>query len=308
MRAGTELVDVAVVGSGATGGWVAKRLTEAGVRVTMLEAGRPASDADYREHVQAYELRYHGMSKAPLARERPRQSESYACDEWNAPFYADDRAEPYTTPAGQFFPWVGRIRLLGGRTNVWGRQSYRFSDLDFKAASRDGVGIDWPVGYADLAPYYDTVERYIGVSGQVEGYPYLPDGQYQPAMPMTCPERALRERVKSKFGRLVTIGRSANLTAPLNGRAQCHYCGPVRARLHDALLLQLGIHHRRRCQAHGEADACHRRDGAPRRHGPRHAARRRRRVRGPRPAARCARSGRATSSCARRHSNRPASC
>ena len=226
MRADTELVDVVVVGSGATGGWVAKRLTEAGVRVTMLEAGRPASDADYREHVQGYELRYHGMSKAPLARERPRQSESYACDEWNAPFYADDRAEPYTTPAGQFFPWVGRIRLLGGRTNVWGRQTYRFSDLDFKAASRDGIGIDWPVGYADLAPYYDIVERYIGVSGQVEGYPYLPDGQYQPAMPMTCPERALRERVKSKLGRLVTIGRSANLTAPLNGRAQCHYCGP----------------------------------------------------------------------------------
>ena len=119
MRADTELVDVVVVGSGATGGWVAKRLTEAGVRVTMLEAGRPASDADYREHVQGYELRYHGMSKAPLARERPRQSESYACDEWNAPFYADDRAEPYTTPAGQFFPWVGRIRFLGGRTNVW---------------------------------------------------------------------------------------------------------------------------------------------------------------------------------------------
>ena len=226
MRLDADGVDVVVVGSGATGGWVAKRLTEAGVRVAMLEAGRPASDADYREHVQAFELKYRGLSKAPLARQRPRQSDSYACDEWNAGFYADDRAEPYTTPQGQAFPWVGRIRLVGGRTNVWGRQSYRLSDLDFKAASRDGVGVDWPIGYTDLAPYYDIVERYIGVSGQSEGHPYLPDGQYQPAMPMNCAERALRDRTKARLGRLVTIGRSANLTSPLNGRAACHYCGP----------------------------------------------------------------------------------
>ena len=218
--------DVIVVGSGATGGWVAKRLTEAGARVLMLEAGRPASDADYREHVPASSLEYRGMTKAPLAGARPRQSESYACDEWNAGFYADDRAEPYTTPKGQPFPWVGRIRMVGGRTNVWGRQSYRWSDLDFKAASRDGVGVDWPVGYDDLAPYYDLVERYIGVSGQAEHYPYLPDGAFQPPMPMTCAERAVADRVKAKLGRLVTIGRSANLTAPINGRASCHYCGP----------------------------------------------------------------------------------
>ena len=167
------------------------------------------------------------MSKAPLARERPRQSESYACDEWNAPFYADDRAEPYTTPAGQSFPWVGRIRLLGGRTNVWGRQSYRFSDLDFKAASRDGVGIDWPDRLRrPRALLRHSSSATSACPARLEGYPYLPDGRSQPAMPMTCPERALRERVKPKFGRLVTIGRSANLTAPLNGRAPCHYCGP----------------------------------------------------------------------------------
>ena len=144
MRADTELVDVAVVGSGATGGWVAKRLTEAGVRVTMLEAGRP-----HRTPTIASTSSRTSCAIAACRRPRWRASaraspQSYACDEWNAPFYADDRAEPYTTPAGQFFPWVGRIRLVGGRTNVWGRQSYRFSDLDFKAASRDGVGIDWP--------------------------------------------------------------------------------------------------------------------------------------------------------------------
>lgn len=221
-----DAFDAIVIGSGATGGWVAKRLTAAGARVALLEAGRPASDADYREHVPASALKYRGMTKAPLAVSRPEQSQSYACDEWNAGFYADDRQEPYTTPPGQPFPWVGRIRMVGGRTNVWGRQSYRFSDLDFKAASRDGVGVDWPIGYADLAPYYDIVESYIGVSGQVENYPWLPDGTFQPAMPMTCPERAVRERVRAKLDRLVTIGRTANLTAPLNGRAPCHYCGP----------------------------------------------------------------------------------
>jgi choline dehydrogenase-like flavoprotein len=217
--------DVIVVGSGATGGWVAKRATEAGLRVAIIEAGRRADDAEFREHVPSSSLPYRGRSKAPLARLRPQQSPSYACDEWNAHFYANDLEEPYTV-GNEPFPWVGRIRLVGGRTNVWGRQSYRFSDLDFKAASHDGQGVDWPLAYADLAPYYDIVERYVGVSGQAEGHPLLPDGIYQPPMPMTCAERALRERVKARFDRLVTIGRTANLTAPLNGRASCHYCGP----------------------------------------------------------------------------------
>jgi len=217
--------DVIVVGSGATGGWVAKRATEAGLRVALVEAGRKADDAEFREHVPQSALPYHGRSKAPLARLRPQQSPSYACDEWNAHFYVNDLQEPYTV-GNEPFPWVGRIRLVGGRTNVWGRQSYRFSDLDFKAASHDGHGVDWPLAYADLAPYYDVVEKYVGISGQAEGHPVLPDGIYQPPMPMTCPERALRERVKARFDRLVTIGRTANLTAPLNGRASCHYCGP----------------------------------------------------------------------------------
>lgn len=217
--------DLIVVGSGATGGWVAKRATEAGLRVALLEAGRPSGDADYREHVAPYELPYHGRTKASLLTTQPQQSQSYACDEWNSHFFVNDLQEPYTT-GGEPFPWVGRTRLVGGRTNVWGRQSYRYSDLDLKAASLDGHGVDWPIGYADLAPYYETVERYIGISGQAEGQPHLPDGVYLPPMPMTCVERALRERVKARFDRLVTIARSANLTAPLNGRAPCHYCGP----------------------------------------------------------------------------------
>ena len=116
--------------------------------------------------------------------------------------------------------------MIGGRTNVWGRQSYRLSDLDFKAKSHDGYDADWPISYADLAPYYDIVEEYVGISGQTEGVAELPDGHFQPAMPMTCAETRLRTRVKQKLGRTVTIGRTANLTKPINGRQACHYCGP----------------------------------------------------------------------------------
>ena len=225
MQPASTPLDLIVVGSGATGGWVAKRASEAGLRVALVEAGRASTDADYREHIPPYGLTFRGLTEAPLRQAQYQQAQSYAFDEWNSHFFIDDRREPYTVGA-EPFPWVGRTRLVGGRTNVWGRQSYRFSDLDLKAASHDGYGVDWPIGYADLEPYYDIVERYIGISGQNEGHPVLPDGIYQPPMPMTCAERALRERVKAKFDRLVTIGRTANLTAPLNNRASCHYCGP----------------------------------------------------------------------------------
>ena len=146
----TPPYDLIVVGSGATGGWVAKRAAEAGLRVALVEAGRKSDDADYREHVAASALPYRGRSERPLTRLQPQQSQSYACDEWNAHFYVNDLQEPYIT-GNEPFPWVGRTRLVGGRTNVWGRQSYRFSNLDFKAASHDGAGVDWPIGYADLA-------------------------------------------------------------------------------------------------------------------------------------------------------------
>lgn len=222
----TPRLDAIVVGSGATGGWAAKRLAEAGLSVAMLEAGRPLGDDGYREHVPAHALKYRGLSKAPLLRTRPTQAEYYACREWNASWFVNDLEEPYTTPADQPFSWFGRMRVVGGRTNVWGRQSYRFSDADFRAASRDGVGIDWPFGYDELAPYYDLVEEYVGISGKPEGDPMIPDGRFLPPMPMTCPERAFADRIGERFGRLVTIGRVANLTRPHRGRAACHYCGP----------------------------------------------------------------------------------
>ena len=217
--------DVVVVGSGASGGWAAKRFAEAGLRVAVLEAGRKLTDGDYREHVPAYQLPYRGLSKAPLAHARPVQSKSYAVREWNSSWFVNDVEEPYVDESDPKFVWV-RPRIVGGRTNVWGRESLRISDLEFKAASHDGAGADWPLGYADLEPYYDLVEQYIGVQGMTEGLPGLPDGRFQPPMAMTCAEVALRTSFKKAFGRTLTQGRTANLSRSINGRQACHYCGP----------------------------------------------------------------------------------
>ena len=218
--------DVIVVGSGASGGWAAKRLSEAGVRVALVDCGKPHGDEDFTEHKPAWELKYRDRADELMRKTRPVQKDCYACMEYNQHWFANDLEEPYTTPEDKPFSWQGRLRVIGGRTNVWGRQSYRLSDLDFKARSHDGYGEDWPLSYADLAPYYDIVERYVGISGDAEGVSELPDGQFLPGMPMTCGETRLKTRVKAKLGYTVTIGRTANLTKPINGRAACHYCGP----------------------------------------------------------------------------------
>jgi choline dehydrogenase-like flavoprotein len=218
--------DCLVVGSGASGGWAAKRLSEAGVNVALLDCGRPQNDAQFTEHQAAFTLKYRDRADELIKRTRPVQKDCYACMEWNYHWFANDLQEPYTTAPDKPFSWQGRLRVIGGRTNVWGRQSYRLSDLDFKAKSHDGYGDDWPLSYADLSPYYDIVEEYVGISGAAEGVPELPDGRFQPAMAMSCAEQLLRERVKEKLGRTVTIGRTANLTKAINGRQACHYCGP----------------------------------------------------------------------------------
>jgi glucoside 3-dehydrogenase (cytochrome c) catalytic subunit len=221
-----EDFDVLVIGSGASGGWAAKRLTEAGVRVALLDAGRALTDKDYTEHQPDFAAKYRNRAPEVLRQTRPVQRDCYACTEFNYDWFCNDVEEPYTTPGGKPFSWQGRTRVIGGRTNVWGRQSYRLSDLDFKAGSYDGYGEDWPLGYADLASYYDLVEDYVGITGIAEGNDALPDGRFHPPMGLTCAETLFRNRVKDKLGWTVTLGRSANATRPINGRAACHYCGP----------------------------------------------------------------------------------
>ena len=218
--------DAIVVGSGASGGWAAKRMSEAGMRVALVCAGRPLSDGDYREHVQPYELKYQARANDLIRRARPVQKDCYACTEYNESWFCNDIDEPYTTAQGKPFSWQGRMRVTGGRTNVWGRHSYRFSQQDLKGYSFDGQGADWPLDYKDLVKYYELVEDYVGISGMVEHHPELPDSKFHPSMPLTCVEQKVRGAIKTKFGRTLTMGRLANITKPINGRSPCHYCGP----------------------------------------------------------------------------------
>jgi choline dehydrogenase-like flavoprotein len=221
--------DAIVVGSGITGGWAAKELCERGLRTLVLEAGRNIDPAaDYVEHVQPWEVRFRGRGdRQALERDQFIQKNCYACDEYGAKFFVNDRENPYEFDSDKPFHWI-RGRHVGGRSITWGRQVYRWSDLDFEANDRDGIGVDWPIRYRDIAPWYDHVERFIGVSGQPEGLPQLPDGRFLPPMEMRCAERYVREKLMEKWRgeRVLTIGRCAVLTRNHNGRAACHYCGP----------------------------------------------------------------------------------
>jgi choline dehydrogenase-like flavoprotein len=218
----TSVYDAVIVGSGATGGWAAKRLTEAGMLVALVEAGRRIQPSEFTEHKPSWELPYLGYSPS-VSETRPIQSTCPSCTEYNYKWFVNDHENPYTQEKP--FTWI-RMRVLGGRTLSWGRQAYRMSDLDFKAASHDGYGENWPISYQELAPYYDLVESYIGVSGQREGLSQLPDGTFLPPMKFTCGEEVFKREVEGKLGRRVTIGRAAILTQKHNGRAACHYCGP----------------------------------------------------------------------------------
>jgi choline dehydrogenase-like flavoprotein len=221
--------DAIVIGSGMTGGWAAKELTEKGLRVLVLEAGRPTvPEKDYVEHVPPWEMRFRGMrDRKKLQQEQPIQSLNYACGEENSKFFVKDTENPYTTDPDKPFRWI-RGRQVGGRSILWGRQCYRWSDLDFSANLRDAVGVDWPIRYADLAPWYDHVEEFIGISGEALGLAQLPDSKFLPPMQMNCAELAIKNAMARNFGpeRTLTIGRVAVLTRAHNGRAACHYCGP----------------------------------------------------------------------------------
>ena len=220
--------DAIIVGSGITGGWAAKELTEKGLNTLVLEAGRTiVPDRDYVEHVPIWELKYRDWdNRAERERTQHTQRECYyACDEYSHQFFVSDADNPYSSAPGKHFSWI-RGRQVGGKSITWGRQSYRWSDLDFEANLKEGIGADWPIRYADLAPWYDYVEEFAGISGQAEGLPQLPDGKFLPPMEMTCVELDLRDALAKHFDdRMMTIGRSAVLTRVHKGRAACHYCG-----------------------------------------------------------------------------------
>jgi glucoside 3-dehydrogenase (cytochrome c) catalytic subunit len=217
--------DAVIVGSGASGGWVAKELTERGMRVLMLEAGPPRLPTrDFTEHVWPYQVKFRGFgNRQALLERQPIQRLCYACDEFSHQFFVDDHENPYTFPADKPFMWI-RGRQVGGKTFCWARESYRYSDYEFKAASRDGYGEDWPLNYRDLEPYYDRVESFIGVSGSREGLDQMPDGKFLPPMNLSCGGQLAREVIGKKFGWVVMPDRVANLTVTHGGRPACHYC------------------------------------------------------------------------------------
>src|SRR5262245_7274698 len=224
-----KIYDAVVVGSGITGGYAAMELTKKGLETLVLEAGRSISpERDYVEHVPPWQMRFRGLGdRGALARNQPIQRTCYACDEWSSKFFVNDRENPYTFDADKPFAWI-RGRQVGGRSIMWGRHTYRWSDLDFEANLKDGLGVDWPIRYKDVAPWYDYVEDFVGISGKAEGLPQLPDGKFLPPMPFNCAENVVREALEKSFGseRVLTMGRVAMLTRDHRGRAACHFCGP----------------------------------------------------------------------------------
>ena len=216
--------DAIVVGSGISGGWAAKELTEKGLRVLLLERGRNVEHVkDYVNATKApWQYPHRGGRTRAMEELYPVLKRDYALNEKNLDFWASDKDSPYTEV--KRFDWY-RGYQVGGRSLMWGRQSYRWSDFDFEANARDGIAVDWPIRYADLAPWYDHVERHAGIAGSVEGMPQLPDGQFMPAMPLNCGEEIVAGRLAKVYNgrRRIIPGRTANITQPLPGRAACQY-------------------------------------------------------------------------------------
>jgi choline dehydrogenase-like flavoprotein len=212
-----KVYDVCIVGSGAAGGTAAKVLTEGGLEVVMLEAGPALNpERDYKEHVWPYQLPHRGGGVGLGLR-----------GELNNEFLAPNgfweiEGEPYTTAPGSRFSWF-RSRIVGGRTNHWGRIALRYAPVDFRSRSTDGMGDDWPLSYEDVAPYYDKVESYIGVFGSKENIASAPDGVFLPPPVPRCTETII-QKACAKTNVLCIPSRMAILTKPHNGRPACHYC------------------------------------------------------------------------------------
>ncbi|MGB4770126.1 MAG: GMC family oxidoreductase [Chitinophagaceae bacterium] len=219
-----NVFDAIVVGSGISGGWAAKELTEKGLKVLMLERGRDVKHVkDYVNANKApWEYPHRGGRTQQMIKDYPVLKRDYPLNETNLDFWVNEKECPYTEV--KRFDWF-RGYHVGGRSLMWGRQSYRLSDLDFEANAKDGIAVDWPIRYKDLAPWYDHVERFAGISGNRDGIPQLPDGQFLPPMDMNCVEKDVAARIKAHYkgARLMTIGRTANLTVAHKGRTQCQY-------------------------------------------------------------------------------------
>ena len=220
----SQSYDAIVVGSGISGGWAAKELTEKGLRVLLLERGKNVEHIkDYVNATKApWDYPHRGGRTKALERVYPVLKRDYPLNEKNLDWWASDQDSPYTEV--KRFDWY-RGYHVGGRSLMWGRQSYRWSDFDFEANVRDGIAVDWPIRYADIAPWYDYVERHAGISGSREGLPQLPDGQFQPPMPLNCGEEIVAKRLARQFRgrRRIIPGRTANLTQALPGRSPCQY-------------------------------------------------------------------------------------
>lgn len=208
------MFDAIVIGSGMSGGIAAKELCERGLKVLMLERGNDVDPGkDYTDMIMPWEYKNNNMvPEDEAARDYAVQSQCYAFNETTKHFWVKDSDHPYSTPEGKPFTWI-RGYHVGGRSIMWGRQSYRMSEMDFEANLKDGHGCDWPIRYADLAPWYDHVEKFIGVAGSKENLPQLPDGEFLPPFEMNDAEKQFKAVVESKFsGRKVIIGRNANLS------------------------------------------------------------------------------------------------
>ncbi|MEO0574166.1 MAG: GMC family oxidoreductase [Pseudomonadota bacterium] len=236
-----EVFDAIVIGSGITGGYAAKELTERGLKTLMLERGPLVEHGkDYRyDNVPPWEQPQRGkVAKAVADGDYAIQSQSYAFNETTRAFFGNDRELPYSTEPGKEFHWI-RSNQLGGRSLIWARQCYRWSDYEFSANAADGHGVDWPLRYRDLAPWYAKVERFVGISGAADGLAQLPDSICQPAFGMMAPERAFGDMVaRSDTPWDVIIARVANLTQPTQAQTAS---GRVRCQARDACASGCGL-------------------------------------------------------------------
>lgn len=228
--------DAIVVGSGISGGWAAKELCERGLKTLLIERGRHIEHGgpEYTDMITPWESKHYGCPPERFVAQNPRLASvmQFALNPDNLHWFVNDSEQPYSTPDDKPFVWI-RSYNLGGRSVEWWRHAHRMGEFHFNANKTDGHGVAWPIGYDDLAPWYDYVESFVGIAGSIEGLEHFPDGKFQPPFELNCAERVLKEQVEAAFpGRKVIPARTANLTAPTAeqralGRSQCQsrlYC------------------------------------------------------------------------------------